>query len=303
MGAYWEPPKSAIFPTQVPLTLSIRINLHCLGPQFVVPLRWYVLLVLLVCEPQSIISCDSMFIYSIIFLSLVYPQCIQLACCTCYHTWSCNKPFCETLHLDISMISWHSWFARCPALRTNVPLWRCGWATCAVLSRDFLHVYCLFSNTYKQALFRNVLKSFEVWSHFQISSSTFQRKTIGIFNLINLAFESTAALRTSILVTLPPKTFSILSSSSSSEDTCETSEAMEENILYWWILIFEGLELLSSILGQLCYYMLSYHIMVDQPLASSMSTYVYNNCNYRHTPRFHPCQPPPMEHFPEWWMP
>ena len=107
---------------------------------------------------------------------------------------------------------------------------------------------------------------------FQISSPTFQKKTIGIFNLINLAFESTAALRTSILVTLPPKTFSILSSSSSSEDTCETSEAMEENILYWWILIFEGLELLSSFLGQLRYCMLSYHIMVDQRLASSMYT-------------------------------
>ena len=90
---------------------------------------------------------------------------------------------------------------------TNVPLWRCGWATCAVLSGDFLHVYCLFSNTYKQALFGNVLKSFEVWSHFQISSPTFQRKTIGIFNLINLAFESTPALRTSILVTLHLRPF------------------------------------------------------------------------------------------------
>lgn len=108
MGAYWEPPKSAIFPTQVPLTWSIRINLHCLGPQFVVPLRWYVLLVSLVGEPQSIISRDSMCIYSIIFLSLVYPQFIQLTCCTCYHTWSCNKPFCENLHQRASLEMWMS---------------------------------------------------------------------------------------------------------------------------------------------------------------------------------------------------
>ncbi len=83
--------------------------------------------------PGSTISFDSI-------SSLVYVPFIKLTCCTCYHSWSCNKPVCENLHLDINpVISWHFWCARCPALRTNVPLWRCGWATCAVLS-DFLRV-------------------------------------------------------------------------------------------------------------------------------------------------------------------
>ena len=176
---------------------------------------------------------------------------IKLPCCTCYHSWSCNKPFCENLHLDINtLISWHFWCARCPALRTNVPLWRCGWATCAVLS-DFLRVLHYFQTNMvwkcPEILWRS-LKFEAIWGHFQISSPTFQRKS---------------CQGTSILVTLPPKTFSILSSSNSSADTCDGKpwkgiplRIATKNILYWCsfkLILKKGMEHLSSILSILNY--------------------------------------------------